>query len=152
MKNYFKRLLFVAIYFLVFLFIFLSAMYFFKYAKTETTYMEYLNSFLQLKVIGLYAAMVLFYPLMAFMTLKRHIDKDYSYNQEVINTVMEEMGYVKTFENEQFVDFNKKNGMTRFMLFFMDKIRIDKSDNPLKINGLRKEIQKINRRLDDALL
>ena len=151
MKNYVKRLLTVAICFVVILFVFLSIMYFVKYS-TETTYQEYLNSFLQLKVLGLYALMVLVYPLIGFMTLKRHINKDYAYNRNVIEETFAEAGYVKSLETDQEVHFRKKNAFTRFMLFYMDLIVINKQDNPLKINGLRKELQKINKKLDSNLL
>jgi len=152
MVQYFKRFLIFAVYFAVLITLMFIVLFYVKGYNDEGELINYLSTLLQKKFILFYVGMVAIYPLFAFINVKRHLNKEYAYYSEAVERVMEQSGYIKLNETDTHITFRKEKMGARLALMFLDEISINKSDNPVVISGLRKEVRKLNRMLDTALL
>lgn len=152
MKTYLKRLLYTAVAFTIMLVIILLVRFFVDKSDETLSLFEFIGNSISPKVIGVFIALILLYPFYGFGKKKRHLSKDYAFNKEAIEELMGSLGYIKKFEDDVKVVFNKEKLAARINNFFLDEIEIKINDNPIVFNGRRRELMKINRRLDDSLL
>ena len=152
MLTFLKRMLTFTIAFLLFIIIYFLILYLIGANENYDSFPEYLLSYAEPKLLGFYLLLVVIYPLVGFVNQKRHLNKDYSHNKEIVEKVFEQLGYEKTKENNDKVFFRKRTTVGRLALMFMDTVIVDKSENPIKIDGVRKEVKRINKELDTQLL
>jgi hypothetical protein len=94
----------------------------------------------------------LIYPLLVFGKKERYINGKFSDNRYGFIKAFAEQNYVLTKERGTKLQFRKKSGFSRFMSLGQDKIEVDISDNPVIIDGLRKELRRLDVSLDMNLL
>jgi hypothetical protein len=94
----------------------------------------------------------LIYPLLVFGKKERYINGKFSDNRDGFIKAFAEQNYVLTRERGTKLEFRKKSGFSRFISLGQDKIEVDISDNPVIIDGLRKELRRLDVSLDMNLL
>ncbi len=100
-------------------------------------------------IAGIYA---LIYPVLVFGKTERYMNGSFEKNRDGLLKSFEEQKYVMTKETGTKLEFRKKSGFSRIMSFGQDKIDIDISGNPIIIDGLRKELRRLDVSLDMNLL
>lgn len=94
----------------------------------------------------------LIYPLLVFGKKERYINGKFSDNRNGFFKAFAEQDYILTKEKETTLEFRKKPGFNRILLMGQDRIEVDFSDNPVIIEGLRKELRRLDASLDMNLL
>ena len=152
MKNYLVRLgryLFILL-ILVFILIIVTNL------GKQISYKDIFRSLLGTSRIRIFliiaGAYALIYPFLVFGKKERYLNGSFEKNRTGLLKAFEEQNYVLAKESETKLEFRKKSGFSKFMLFGQDKIEVDISGNPIIIDGLRKELQRLNVSLDMNLL
>ncbi len=94
----------------------------------------------------------LIYPLLVFGKRERYINGRFSENRDGFIRAFAEQNYIPTKEKDMTLEFRKKSGFSRMMSLGQDKIEVDYSGNPVIIDGLRKELRRLDISLDMNLL
>jgi preprotein translocase subunit SecG len=94
----------------------------------------------------------LIYPVLVFGKKERYINGKFSDNRDGIIKAFAEQNYILTREKETILEFRKKSGFSRIMSLGQDKIEVNYTDNPVIIEGLRKELRRLDGSLDMNLL
>jgi hypothetical protein len=94
----------------------------------------------------------LIYPLLVFGKRERYINGKFSDNRDGFLKAFAEQDYVLTKEKNSTIEFRKKSGFSRIMSLGQDKIEVDFTGNPVIIDGLRKELRRLDTSLDMNLL
>ncbi|MFO7658843.1 MAG: hypothetical protein R6W78_17420 [Bacteroidales bacterium] len=105
------------------------------------------------RLVLLVAAIYSFiYPLLVFAKKERYINGNFETNRQGFLKAFDEQGYKLNKESGNMLEFRKKSGLTRVMSMGQDKIEADISGNPVIIDGLKKELRKLDVSLDMNLL
>ncbi|MBN2212668.1 MAG: hypothetical protein JW723_00360 [Bacteroidales bacterium] len=94
----------------------------------------------------------LIYPLLVFGKKERYINGRFSDNHDGFIKAFAEQDYILTKEKDTVLEFRKKSGFSRIMLMGQDRIEVDYSDNPVIMEGLKKELRRLDASLDINLL
>jgi preprotein translocase subunit SecG len=94
----------------------------------------------------------LIYPVLVFGKKERYINGKFSDNRDGFIKAFAEQNYILTREKETILEFRKKSGFSRIMSLGQDKIEVNYTDNPVIIEGLRKELRRLDGSLDMNLL
>jgi hypothetical protein len=94
----------------------------------------------------------LVYPLLVFGKKERYINGKFGDNRDGFIKAFAEQDYIPTKEKDTIIEFRKKSGFSRMMSLGQDKIEVDFSGNPVIIDGLRKELRRLDTSLDMNLL
>ncbi len=94
----------------------------------------------------------LIYPLLVFGKKERYINGKFSDNRDGFIKAFAEQDYILTKEKDTILEFRKKSGFSRILLMGQDRIDVDYSDNRVIMEGLRKELRRLDASLDMNLL
>lgn len=97
-------------------------------------------------------AYALVYPVIAYTSVKRHLNGSFDDNREVFEKTFDTLGYIKTLDSPEKIIYRKKSAFVRFLQWYEDSIVIIPGDNPVIISGLRKAVTRIDRIVDQLLL
>jgi hypothetical protein len=92
------------------------------------------------------------YPLIAFVSIKRHLNGTFANNREVFEKAFDTLQYIKTEETPDKIVYRRKSKFVRFSQWYEDSIVIDTTENPVVISGLRKAVTRIDRIIDQLLI
>ncbi|MBQ0123590.1 MAG: hypothetical protein KBS58_01950 [Bacteroidales bacterium] len=96
------------------------------------------------KLVLFFVAFGAIYPAVSFFKRKLYTNKDYAEHRNLIVSTMEDMGYEVEKEEDGIVSFRKKNTLQRFSrLFCEDRITMDTNENPIIVEGYRKDVMRI---------
>lgn len=95
--------------------------------------------------------MSLIYPLFGYVTRKVHLNKSFEEDQTTIKDIFFTNRYVIEGEGKGFVIFRHKSSFIRTMKLFEDTITVDVSDNPIKLEGPRKDVYRLGRMIEYAI-
>lgn len=96
--------------------------------------------------------MAFIYPVISFVKKERYLNGDFLKNREDIEKALSDLHYILLNEEGPKLVYRKKSGFMRMMYYWEDKIEIDISNNPILITGVRKEIKRLEKILDNYLL
>lgn len=152
MQKYFSRLV---RYFLL-LVLMIIILLVIAYLRRGDGITELKEAFLNSRRIRLFLFVViaysLIYPLLVFGKRERYINGKFRDNRDRFIKAFAEQNYVPTKEKDTILEFRKKSGFSRMMSLGQDKIEVDFSGNPVIIDGLRKELRRLDTSLDMNLL
>jgi len=97
-------------------------------------------------------AMAFIYPIISFVKKERYLNGDFEKNRADIEKALSDLHYFQLRERDSKLVFRKKSGFMRMMYYWEDKIEIDISNNPILISGIRKEVRRLEKILDNYLL
>lgn len=152
MQKYLSRLVRYLLLLLIMIIILMAI----SYMRSGDGITELKEAFLSSKRIRLFLFVViaysLIYPLLVFGKKERYINGKFSDNQDGFIKAFAEQNYLLTMEKDTILEFRKKSGFSRMMSLGQDKIEVDFSGNPVIIDGLRKELRRLDTSLDMNLL
>ncbi len=119
--------------------------------KPAYTFKEILTDPRMLMFLVLILAYSLFYPVIAFTTVKRYLNGSFSDSKELFEKAFAESGFEKTHDSRDRIVYRKKSRLTRFMQWGEDKVVIDPNANPVTLSGLRKNVKRIDLLIDRYL-
>jgi hypothetical protein len=152
MKDYFRRELKFLIYILFIFFVVLVIVPLLGGQKPAYTINEISHDRRMLTFLILIFAYSLVYPVIAFTTIKRHLNGSYSDNREHFDKAFEALGFEKIIDTSDQIIFRKKSKVTRFLQWGEDKVIINPAINPITLSGLRKNIKRIDSLIDQYLM
>lgn len=94
--------------------------------------------------------MSLVYPLFGYVTKKVYLNSSYLQDKTTINDIFLTNRYIIECEGVDFIKFRHKSTFVRTMRMFEDTITLDFSDNPIKIEGQRKDVYRLARMIEYA--
>ena len=103
-------------------------------------------------ILFLILIMAFIYPVISFIKKERYLNGDFQKNREEIEKALSDLHYFLLRETDSMLVYRKKSGFMRMMYYWEDKIEIDVSDNPIYISGIKKEIKRLEKMLDNYLL
>lgn len=100
------------------------------------------------KLIIFFLAIAAIYPYLNFRTRKLYFNGDFAANRDLILGVFSDMGYEMIETGNEVISFRLKSGSARLSRLYEDRIDLDVTDNPLKITGYRRDVDRIMRSLN----
>ncbi len=103
-------------------------------------------------MFGILMVYGMFYPMIAFVKIKRHLNGSFEQNRNKIERAFEKLEYIKTQDIPGKVVFRKKSQFARFVQWYEDEITLFTDENPVIISGFRKRVLRVNKMIDLELL
>jgi hypothetical protein len=121
------------------------------YYASDTKEISFKDLFLQdnflYKAIPFFILVAAVYPLLGFSKKEIYISNFKENEKEIIN-LFENANYVLTENSGSIIKFNAKRGITRLFRMYEDTVTIDYSNNPVIIEGLRKDVIRFSRGIE----
>lgn len=95
--------------------------------------------------------MSIIYPLFGYVTRKVHLNKSFADDKATINDVFLKNRYVVECDGIDFIKYRHKSAFIRTMRMFEDTIVVDITDNPIKLEGPRKDVYRLSRMIEYAV-
>jgi tryptophan-rich sensory protein len=103
------------------------------------------------QLIIFFVAISLVYPLFGFVSKKVYLNKSFSEDKELITEVFINSKYIVVAETETTITFRHSSTFMRAMRMFEDAIIIDFSDNPIVLEGQRRDLYRLARAIEYAI-
>lgn len=132
------------IYFVLIFFLIVGLIYFFstqKQSGLSFTEMFQEGSFPKLAIFFLAVAVI--YPALGFGKRNLYLNGDYSKYADIIDSAMRDLDYEKASEEEGKVIYRCTSHSKRLGRMYEDAITFDVSDNPVVIEGFRKDTTRV---------
>ncbi|MDD2419450.1 MAG: hypothetical protein PHV91_03175 [Bacteroidales bacterium] len=95
--------------------------------------------------------MSVIYPFFGYATKKVYLNKGYEYDKKTIQDIFLTNRYKIECEGTEFIKFRHKSAFVRTLRMFEDTITLDFSDNPIKLEGQRKDVYRMARMIEYAV-
>jgi len=151
MKDYFRREIKFLIYIVIVFFIVLVIVPLLGGQKPAYSLDQLIHDRRMMMFLILIFAYSLVYPVIAFTTIKRYLNGNYSDNREHFEKAFEALGFEKAVDTSESVVYRKKSRLTRFLQWGEDQVVINPTDNPVTISGLRKNVKRLDAMIDQYL-
>ena len=93
-------------------------------------------------------AFAIIYPLFGFATRKVYLNNSFAQDREALTEVLLRANYeIKKDENNR-ISFRQKSPVIRFFRMYEDRITLDYSDNPIQLEGLRRDVYRFARNME----
>ena len=149
MKDYIRRSLKFILYIALIFFIVLGLYPLLKYGKPlPVSLRELLDNSRFTTMFGILMVYGMFYPVIAFVKIKRHLNGSFEQNRPKIEQAFEKLDYIKTEDVPGRVVFRKKSQFARLVQWHEDAITIYTIETPVIISGFRKRVLRVNRLID----
>lgn len=147
--QYLRRSVKYLIYFLAIFFIIVGLVWLLTIRKSgEVGFADLFQEGSLPKLVIFFLAVAAIYPSLGFVTRKFRIDGSFADNRSIFVEVFTQMGYEIVAEDSAKVDFRLKTKSMRFSRMYEDLISVDITENPLKISGYRRDVERILRNVD----
>ncbi len=103
------------------------------------------------QLIIFFVAISLVYPLFGFVSKKVYLNKNFSEDKERIMEVFINSKYILVSETDTTITFRHSSTFMRAMRMFEDAIEIDFSDNPIVLEGQRRDLYRLARAIEYAI-
>jgi tryptophan-rich sensory protein len=146
LKQYLIRVIKYAIY-LGIVFLLIVAIF----SLTSSNGFDYKNLFrpgTELQLIVFFVVISLIYPFFGFAKKRVYLNNGFENDREKILDIFTNSKYTVASETREFIVFKHKSPFLRLMRMFEDKITLHISDNPIILEGLRKDIYKLARTIE----
>ena len=102
----------------------------------------------RLYLLGFILIFGLFYPFITFIKKNVYLSRSFEEDREGILLIFETSGYEKVSEEGTKIYFRPKSKLSRFMRMMEDTVELDYSDNPIVLNGMRKETYRLGKHIE----
>lgn len=102
------------------------------------------------KILALFIAFAAIYPAMAFVKKEAVLGCPFEEGKNKIIGAFDNSGYYLEKEDDQTMTFKLKSGFSRFMRMYEDAVTVTKGDNPIILNGYRKDIFRLAKAIEYA--
>ena len=99
------------------------------------------------KMLAFFVAVAAIYPALGFQNKPVYVSNVKEHKKEIIE-LFENANYVIADETATSITFKLRNPFLRFMRLFEDYVVIDFSENPVMMEGLRKDVLRFSRSIE----
>ncbi|HOG41100.1 MAG TPA: hypothetical protein PK979_04375 [Bacteroidales bacterium] len=146
MKKYLIRSIKYLIYCLVFFFIIVGLLFLWQYAKNpDMTCSCMFKEGSMPKLVIFFLLVAGTYPALGFVKRKFHLNGDYPKYAEIIEDAFREAGYKLDKKDDEKVIFRHAKAVTRLTRMYEDAITFDLTQDPIVVDGIRKDVDRILR-------
>ena len=103
-------------------------------------------------MFGLLIAYGMVYPMISFVTIKRHLNGTFAVNRDKFERAFTALDYILTEETPDKLVYRKKSQLSRLLQWYEDEITVFTHENLVIISGFRKWVIRIDRIIDQYLL
>jgi tryptophan-rich sensory protein len=101
-----------------------------------------------IQMITFFVVISLIYPLFGFIKKRVYLNKPFSEEREKIVEIFTNSRYKIIAENESTIVFRHTSPFIRAMRMFEDDVTVNFSDNPIILEGQRKDVYRIARTIE----
>ncbi|PKO98988.1 MAG: hypothetical protein CVU13_07625 [Bacteroidetes bacterium HGW-Bacteroidetes-8] len=124
------------------------------FSLTSGTGFSFTNLFregTEIQIIVFLLAMSIIYPFFGYAKKKVYLNKSYLEDKAKIVDVFDKSRFSVEFEGTTSTTFRHKSVVVRMFRMFEDRIVLDFSDNPISLEGQRKDVYRIARMIEYAV-
>lgn len=147
MGKYLIRVVKYIIFYAILIFLMLVVVYFTS-SNQEITFWELIRPGSQQNLIILIVAFSVVYPFIGFTKQKIYTNRPFDQDKDAVIRIITESGFITASDNDGKLVFKAKRISMRIFRVFEDKITLDYTDNPLVMEGMRRDVQRIARHLE----
>lgn len=149
LKQYLTRVVKYLIY-LVIVFVLVIAIFSLT-SKSSFSFSNLFREGTEMQIVIFLLVMSFIYPFFGYARKKVYLNKSYTEDKAKILEVFERSRFEVESEGENTLNFRHKSFVVRMFRMFEDRIILDYSDNPIAIEGQRKEVYRIARMVEYAV-
>jgi hypothetical protein len=90
------------------------------------------------------------YPLVSFIKKRAYLNRPFAEEREKVLKVFENSNYIIVAESANTITFRHKSPVTRMFRMYEDTIVVDFTDNPIVLDGMRKDVFRLARSIEYA--
>ena len=134
------------LYFLVIFFIIVGLLFLWQYTKnTDITFSGLFREGSLPKLVIFFLLVAAIYPALGFVKRKFHLNGDYAKYAGTIENTLKDAGYEIGSKDDEKVVFRHRKAITRLTRMYEDAIVFDLREDPIVVDGLRKDVDRILR-------
>jgi len=145
--KYLIRVVKYIIFYAILIFLMLVVVYFTS-SNQEITFWELIRPGEQTNLIILIVAFSVVYPFIGFTKQKIYTNRPFDRDKDAVIRIITESGFIPASDTDGKVVFKAKRISMRIFRVFEDKITLDYTDNPLVMEGMRRDVQRIARHME----
>ncbi len=149
LKQYLTRVVKYLIY-LVIVFVLVIAIFSLT-SKSSFSFSNLFREGTEMQIVIFLLVMSVIYPFFGYARKKVYLNKSFTEDKIKILDVMEKSRFEVESESGNTLSFRHKSFVVRMFRMFEDRIILDYSDNPIAIEGQRKEVYRIARMIEYAV-
>ena len=88
------------------------------------------------------------YPFFGFVQRKVHLNRSFDQDRDALIEVILQAKYQIESDLDQKIVFRPKSAITRLMRMYEDRIILDYSDNPIVLQGMRRDVFRFSRSME----
>ncbi|MFA6335066.1 MAG: hypothetical protein WCX48_05840 [Bacteroidales bacterium] len=120
-------------------------------SQQGTSYESFFRPDTQTQLIVFFVAISIVYPLLGFVKKPVYLNKSFAEDKEMIIGVFINSRYIVAAEDATTISFRYGSTFIRAMRMFEDTIVIDFSDNPIILDGQRRDVFRLARAIEYAI-
>ncbi len=148
-KRYFIRAIKYLIYMVVFLFLFVSV--FALISKEQWSYDVLFRADTKWQMAGFLFFFSFIYPIFGYIKKKVYINGPFEQDKEQIIQVFLNTNFVLVYSSESELVFQHKSPFIRLMRMYEDAIVVNITENPITLEGQRKDVYRLARSIEYAI-
>lgn len=145
--RYLIRVVKYIIFYAILIFLMLVVVYFTSSTR-DITFWELIRPGQQTNLIILIVAFSVVYPFIGFTKQKIYTNRPFDQDKDAVIRIITESGFIPASDTDGKVVFKAKRISMRIFRVFEDKITLDYTDNPLVMEGMRRDVQRIARHME----
>ncbi|MHC1779741.1 MAG: hypothetical protein AB9922_05840 [Bacteroidales bacterium] len=149
LKQYLTRVVKYLVY-LVIVFVLVIAIFSLT-SKSSFSFSNLFREGTELQIVIFLLVMSVIYPFFGYARKKVYLNKSYTEDKAKILDAFERSRFEVESESGNTLSFRHKSFVVRMFRMFEDRIILDFSDNPIAIEGQRKEVYRIARMIEYAV-
>lgn len=149
LKRYIIRAVKYLIYMITFLFLFVSV--FALISKEQWSYSVLFREETKWQMAGFLFFFSLIYPIFGYIKKKVYINGPFENDREKIIQVFLNTNFVLVSSSETELVFHHKSPFIRLMRMYEDAIIVNFSENPITLDGQRKDVYRLARSIEYAI-
>jgi hypothetical protein len=103
------------------------------------------------QLIGFFVIMSFIYPFFGFIKKRVYLNKSFTEDKEKIKEIFLNARYIVVSEEATAITFRHSSTFVRAMRMFEDSIIIDFSENPIVLEGQRRDVYRLARSIEYAI-
>jgi hypothetical protein len=145
--RYLLRVVKYIFFYAILIFLMLVVVYFTS-NQQDITFWELIRPESQTNLIILIVAFSVVYPFIGFSKQKIYTNRPFNQDKDAVIRIITESGFIPASDTDGKLVFKAKRISMRIFRVFEDKITLDYTDNPLAMEGMRRDVQRIARHLE----
>ncbi|MCK9627149.1 MAG: hypothetical protein M0R37_00990 [Bacteroidales bacterium] len=103
-----------------------------------------------IQLLVFFIVMSFAYPLVSFIKKRAYLNHPFAEEREKVLKVFENSNYIIVAQEATTITFRHKSPVTRLFRMYEDTIIVDFSDNPIILEGMRKDVFRLARSIEYA--